>query len=83
MDWHVMIPPHSMANLLNKYFFPEWLKVLRLWLTNNPNFDEIREWISGWEMIIPDRLKAESLIKGRHYFCLAFSSSHKSNVLLM
>lgn len=70
MDWHEMIPSHSLANLLNKHFFPEWLKVLRLWLSNNPNFDEIREWISGWEMIIPDRLKSESLIKGMHFFVL-------------
>ena len=44
MGWYGAISFHHMISLLDKHFFPKWLQVLRQWLTNTPNFDEVTKW---------------------------------------
>lgn len=34
----------QLASLLEQYFFPKWHAVLRHWLSNNPNYDEVTRW---------------------------------------
>jgi hypothetical protein len=34
----------QMAALFEQYFFPKWHAVLRHWLANNPNYDEVTRW---------------------------------------
>lgn len=59
-----MLPPYTMAGLLEKFFFPKWLQVLRFWLKHNPNFDEIRNWYNGWRKLVSDNLQAQPTVKG-------------------
>jgi len=37
-------PSLQLASLFEQYFFPKWHAVLRHWLTNNPNYDEVTRW---------------------------------------
>ena len=34
----------QMAALFESYFFPKWHAVLRHWLANSPNYDEVTRW---------------------------------------
>jgi hypothetical protein len=34
----------QMASLFEQYFFPKWHAVLRHWLSNSPNYDEVTRW---------------------------------------
>ena len=33
-----------MVSLLEQYLFPKWHAVLRHWLANAPDYDEVRAW---------------------------------------
>jgi tuftelin-interacting protein 11 len=68
IDWEDMLPLYVMANLLEKFFFPKWQHVLTMWLTHNPNFDEISNWYRGWKGMIPIQLRNQPAIKGFENF---------------
>ncbi|XP_014476265.1 PREDICTED: tuftelin-interacting protein 11 [Dinoponera quadriceps] len=62
-EWKDLIPPHVMAGLLDKFFFPKWLQVLALWLNHSPNYDEVTTWYMGWKGMLSDKLLAEPAVK--------------------
>lgn len=43
----------SQVSLLEGYFFPKWHAVLRHWLANSPNYDEVTRWYLGWKSLFP------------------------------
>eukprot|EP00887_Chlorella_sp_A99_P006127 scaffold22.g6127.t1 len=47
---------HWMASLLEQYFFPKWHAVLRHWLANGPDYDEVTRWYLGWKALFPEEL---------------------------
>jgi tuftelin-interacting protein 11 len=44
--------------LLTAEFFPKWQSVLHLWLTSDPNYEEVGQWFSWWKTQIPDAINA-------------------------
>lgn len=64
MEWAEMIPAHTMAQLLDKFFFPKWLHALNMWLNINPDYEQISQWFTGWKNIIPDSLKTQPAVTG-------------------
>ncbi|XKL59941.1 hypothetical protein PGB90_000957 [Kerria lacca] len=62
MEWSEMIPAHTMASILDRFFFPKWLQNLSVWLNTNFDFNEVGKWFSGSKTIIPDNIKTQSLI---------------------
>lgn len=44
------------VSLLEQYFFPQWHAVLRHWLANSPNYDEVTRWYLGWKSLFPQDL---------------------------
>lgn len=80
-EWKELIPAHIMAGLLDKFFFPKWLRVLALWLNHSPNYDQVTTWYMGWKGMLSDKLLAEPVIKGtsRHVaYCVFLLSSQLS-----
>lgn len=67
-DWKDLIPTHTMAAILDKYFFPKWLQVLGLWLNSNPNYEQVTDWYTGWKGMLSDKLLIEPVIKGNILF---------------
>lgn len=59
MEWMDFMPPAAMINCLERQFFPKWLQVLASWLNQNPNYNEVKNWYTGWKSVIPrDLLEA-------------------------
>ncbi|KAL8674389.1 MAG: hypothetical protein Q9168_001181, partial [Polycauliona sp. 1 TL-2023] len=50
------------AHLLTAEFFPKWHHILYLWLTNNPNYDEIREWFLWWKDQFPEPIRDHDIV---------------------
>ncbi|KAI4244974.1 MAG: hypothetical protein LQ352_006666, partial [Teloschistes flavicans] len=50
------------AHLMQAEFFPEWHHVLYLWLTNSPNYDEIRQWFLWWKEQFPNPIRDHEIM---------------------
>ncbi|XP_037032370.1 septin-interacting protein 1 isoform X2 [Bradysia coprophila] len=48
-EWNEIIPPTTMAQLLEKFFFPKWIETLVFWLNRSPNLDQVSRWYAGWK----------------------------------
>lgn len=49
MDWKDFLSSATLVALLEKAFFPRWLRVLAMWLNNSPNYAEVTQWFQGWK----------------------------------
>lgn len=45
MRWRDLFTPKVFNQLFEDTFFIKWLDTLYIWLTHNPNYDEIRQWL--------------------------------------
>jgi tuftelin-interacting protein 11 len=55
--WQDYFTPHVMVELLVAEFFPKWHATLHLWLTSDPNYEEVGEWFSWWKEQIPSPIR--------------------------
>ncbi|OAX85318.1 hypothetical protein ACJ72_00313 [Emergomyces africanus] len=58
LRWKDYFKPSVIALLLTAEFFPKWHAVLHLWLTSEPNYEEVGQWFSWWKTQIPDEINA-------------------------
>jgi tuftelin-interacting protein 11 len=57
LKWKDFFNPHIMGELLVAEFFPKWHDVLHLWLTSDPNYEEVGEWFTWWKEQIPEAIR--------------------------
>ncbi|CAG8601989.1 7275_t:CDS:2 [Ambispora leptoticha] len=53
MKWHELFLVEDFGQLFATEFFPSWLEILYVWLTHNPNYDEVFEWYTYWKEQFP------------------------------
>ncbi len=58
MAWKSYFSPKVLAQLLVAEFFPKWLNTLHLWLTAEPNYEEVGQWFGWWKSQFPDAVNA-------------------------
>ncbi|WEW60740.1 hypothetical protein PRK78_006227 [Emydomyces testavorans] len=58
MKWKPYFKPNVFAVLLGAEFFPKWHSVLHLWLTSDPNYEEVGQWFTWWKSQIPEDINA-------------------------
>lgn len=44
LAWGPLLRPSMMSQLIEGGFFPKWLDALYLWLTSEPNLEQVAEW---------------------------------------
>lgn len=52
--WKDFFKPSTMGQLLIAEFFPKWHNILYIWLTSEPNYEEIWQWFTWWKTQIPE-----------------------------
>ncbi|PRW56706.1 septin and tuftelin-interacting 1-like protein 1 [Chlorella sorokiniana] len=65
LAWQDVMPLGQMAALFESYFFPKWHAVLRHWLSNSPNYDEVTRWYLGWKSLFPQDLLDQERIRAQ------------------
>jgi tuftelin-interacting protein 11 len=56
LKWKDFFRPSVVGELLIAEFFPKWHNILHLWLTSEPNYEEIGEWFTWWKGRFPDEV---------------------------
>jgi tuftelin-interacting protein 11 len=56
LRWKDYFQPIVMGELLISGFFPKWHEILYIWLTNDPNLEEVATWFSWWKEQIPAKI---------------------------
>ncbi|KAL8710689.1 MAG: hypothetical protein Q9220_004707 [cf. Caloplaca sp. 1 TL-2023] len=51
------------AHLLIAELFPKWHHVLYLWLTSEPNYEEVREWFLWWKEQFPTAIREHEVVE--------------------
>lgn len=84
LKWQDYFNPHVMAELLVAEFFPKWHDTLHLWLTSDPNYEEVGEWFSWWKEQIPEAIRdlkptADEWQKGLEMMALALELGDRAS----
>lgn len=60
--WKDLFKPNVTGLLLVAEFFPKWHNILYIWLTNDPNYEEVGEWFSWWRTQIPEEINELTIV---------------------
>lgn len=60
--WKDFFKPNVLGLLLASEFFPKWHNILYIWLTNDPNYEEVGEWFSWWREQIPPEINELAIV---------------------
>uniref|UniRef100_A0A6B2EKK5 Putative tuftelin-interacting protein tip39 n=1 Tax=Phlebotomus kandelakii TaxID=1109342 RepID=A0A6B2EKK5_9DIPT len=75
-EWHELLSPLTIAQLLDKYFFPKWMQTLVIWLNQSPNLDQVSRWYSGWKNMLSDEVLQQTVVK--EHFRRALEIMHRA-----
>lgn len=62
-QWKNFFKPNVMGMMLVSDFFPKWHEILYIWLTNDPNHEEVGEWFSWWQTQIPAEINDLAMVQ--------------------
>lgn len=62
LRWKPFFQPNVMGLLLVSDFFPKWHEILYIWLTNDPNYEEVGAWFSWWRTQIPAEVNELTIV---------------------
>ena len=82
MLWTNLLPTPVMAGLWANEFFPRWLQVLHVWLSHQPNYDEVTRWYQSWKAAFPPALVAHPAVTMQFNRYLGTASDHSWTRLL-
>ncbi|CAG8032596.1 unnamed protein product [Penicillium salamii] len=60
--WKDFFKPNVIGLLLISDFFPKWHDILYIWLTNDPNYEEVGAWFSWWRAQIPTEVNELTIV---------------------
>lgn len=63
LRWKDFFKPNVMGMVLVSDFFPKWHEILYIWLTNDPNHEEVGEWFSWWQTQIPAKINDLTMVQ--------------------
>ncbi|GAA5970505.1 hypothetical protein JCM21900_003885 [Sporobolomyces salmonicolor] len=58
LAWGPLLRGSMLGGLLEQEFFPKWGEALWVWLTGEPNLEQVAEWYKWWKSYFPDDVVA-------------------------
>ncbi|KAL4752966.1 hypothetical protein BDW72DRAFT_170061 [Aspergillus terricola var. indicus] len=56
LKWKDWFQPNVLGLLFVAEFFPKFHQILYIWLTNDPNYEEVAEWFTWWRSQFPPEI---------------------------
>ncbi|GAA5836279.1 hypothetical protein JCM9279_002246, partial [Rhodotorula babjevae] len=60
LAWRPLLRSSMLSQLLEAGFFTKWGDALYVWLTSEPNLEQVAEWYSWWKAFFPEEVVALS-----------------------
>ncbi|KAI9375313.1 GC-rich sequence DNA-binding factor-like protein-domain-containing protein [Aspergillus egyptiacus] len=62
LKWKDWFQPNVLGLLFVAEFFPKFHQILYIWLTNDPNYEEVAEWFTWWRSQFPTEINDLAII---------------------
>ncbi|KAL4867001.1 hypothetical protein BDV12DRAFT_172004 [Aspergillus spectabilis] len=62
LKWKDWFQPNVLGLLFVAEFFPKFHQILYIWLTNDPNYEEVAEWFTWWRSQFPPEINDLAII---------------------
>ncbi|KAL2866548.1 putative G-patch domain protein (TFIP11) [Aspergillus lucknowensis] len=62
LKWKDWFQPNVLGLLFVAEFFPKFHQILYIWLTNDPNYEEVAEWFTWWRSQFPPDINDLTII---------------------
>ncbi|KAL4958407.1 GC-rich sequence DNA-binding factor-like protein-domain-containing protein [Aspergillus filifer] len=62
LKWKDWFQPNVLGLLFVAEFFPKLHNILYIWLTNDPNYEEVAEWFTWWRSQFPSELNDLAIV---------------------
>jgi tuftelin-interacting protein 11 len=62
LRWKDWFQPNVLGLLFVAEFFPKFHQILYIWLTNDPNYEEVAEWFTWWRSQFPQDINDLTII---------------------
>ncbi|KAL2819423.1 GC-rich sequence DNA-binding factor-like protein-domain-containing protein [Aspergillus granulosus] len=62
LKWKDWFQPNVLGLLFVAEFFPKFHQILYIWLTNDPNYEEVAEWFTWWRSQFPPDINNLTII---------------------
>ena len=59
LKWEKYFSPSKFARVFVDAFFPKWFSILHVWLTSDPNYEEVGQWYEWWHGVFSDELNQD------------------------
>uniref|UniRef100_A0A6G3MJI2 Tuftelin-interacting protein 11 (Trinotate prediction) n=1 Tax=Henneguya salminicola TaxID=69463 RepID=A0A6G3MJI2_HENSL len=61
LRWKNIMDTQSMAFVLSRGFSLKWLNVIHRWLSQTPNYEDVKKWYTGWKSLFIDYIDHPSI----------------------
>lgn len=65
LQWSEYFSAEKFSCVFIDAFFPKWFQILYIWLTSDPNYEEVGQWYEWWHSVFPERLNSEPSISSQ------------------
>ena len=65
-QWHGTLSASLLGRLFESHVLPKIHEVLQHWLGASPNYDEVVQWLAGWQGLLPEDIASQEPIR-RHF----------------
>ncbi|KAL4965099.1 putative G-patch domain protein (TFIP11) [Aspergillus stella-maris] len=62
LKWNDWFQPNILGLLFVAEFFPKFHSILYIWLTNDPNYEEVAEWFTWWRSQFPSEINDLAIV---------------------
>ncbi|KAL4798627.1 GC-rich sequence DNA-binding factor-like protein-domain-containing protein [Aspergillus venezuelensis] len=62
LKWKEWFQPNVLGLLFVAEFFPKFHNILYIWLTNDPNYEEVAEWFTWWRSQFPSEINDLAIV---------------------
>lgn len=66
--WSELISSKQISEILMQNFFPRFIEIFKLWLSQSPKIEELLKWYEGWKKVFSNKNLLDSSLDIQNVF---------------